>query len=72
MSCDIGSPGPTRIRFAARAGPRELMRAVRRFALSDGLTFGVTGPGHVRLTLGTPHALLTERLEPMRKALAAR
>jgi cystathionine beta-lyase len=48
------------------------LRAVRRFALSDGVTFGVTDSGHVRLNFGAPRALLTDGLERMRKALAAR
>jgi cysteine-S-conjugate beta-lyase len=41
-------------------------------AVNDGATFGKPDTAHVRLNLGTPHALLTEGRERMRTALAAR
>jgi cystathionine beta-lyase len=43
-----------------------------KVALNDGTLFGAPGGGFVRLNFGTPRALLTEGLERMRKALAAR
>jgi len=43
-----------------------------KVALSDGKAFGAPGDGFVRLNFGTPRVLLTEGLERMRKALAAR
>jgi len=43
-----------------------------KVAFNDGKTFGLTGDGFVRLNFGTPRAQLTEALERMRKALAAR
>ena len=43
-----------------------------KVAFSDGKTFGPAGEGFVRLNFGTPRVLLTEGLERMRKALAAR
>ncbi len=43
-----------------------------KVALNDGKLFGAPGDGFVRLNFGTPRALLTEGLERMRKALAAR
>jgi cysteine-S-conjugate beta-lyase len=41
-----------------------------RVALGDGANFAA--PGFIRLNFGTPRALLTDALERMRKALAAR
>jgi cysteine-S-conjugate beta-lyase len=41
-------------------------------AFTDGKNFGIPGDGFVRLNFGTPRALLTEGLERMRTALAAR
>ncbi len=43
-----------------------------KVAFNDGKNFGVSGNGFVRLNFGTPRALLTEGLERMRTALAAR
>jgi len=43
-----------------------------KVALNDGKTFSAAGDGFVRLNFGTPRATLTEGLERMRKALAAR
>ena len=43
-----------------------------KVAFNDGKNFGATGDGFVRLNFGTPRALLTEGLERMRTALAAR
>ena len=43
-----------------------------KVAFNDGKNFGTAGHGFVRLNFGTPRALLTEGLERMRKALAAR
>ena len=43
-----------------------------KVALNDGKLFSAAGDGFVRLNFGTPRALLTEGLERMRKALAAR
>jgi cystathionine beta-lyase len=41
-------------------------------AFTDGKNFGIPGDRFVRLNFGTPRALLTEGLERMRTALAAR
>jgi cystathionine beta-lyase len=43
-----------------------------RVAFNDGKLFGAPGDGFVRLNFGTPRVLLTEGLERMRTALAAR
>ena len=43
-----------------------------KVAFNDGKNFGTAGDGFVRLNFGTPRALLTEGVERMRKALAAR
>jgi cystathionine beta-lyase len=43
-----------------------------RVALNDGKLFGPGGAGFVRLNFGTPRAILTDGLERMRRALAAR
>ena len=43
-----------------------------KVALNDGKTFGAAGDGFVRLNFGTPRSILTDGLERMRKALAAR
>jgi bifunctional pyridoxal-dependent enzyme with beta-cystathionase and maltose regulon repressor activities len=41
-------------------------------AFNDGAAFGKPDTAHVRLNLGTPRVLLTERIERMRTALATR
>src|SRR2546428_1148858 len=41
-----------------------------RVGFNDGTTFGRGGKGFVRLNFGCPRAMLTDRLERMRKALA--
>jgi cystathionine beta-lyase len=43
-----------------------------KVAFNDGKAFGAAGNGFVRLNFGTPRALLTEGLERIRTALAAR
>ena len=43
-----------------------------KVALNDGKTFGAAGDGFVRLNFGTPRSILTDGLERMRQALAAR
>ena len=40
-----------------------------KVALSDGLTFGPGGEGHVRLNFGCRRAVLLEALARMRRAL---
>ena len=43
-----------------------------KVAFNDGKTFGAAGDGFVRLNFGTPRSILTDGLERMRTALAAR
>jgi cystathionine beta-lyase len=43
-----------------------------RVAFNDGKTFGAAGEGFVRLNFGTPRSILTDGLDRMRRALAAR
>ncbi|MGE0599675.1 MAG: MalY/PatB family protein [Dehalococcoidia bacterium] len=43
-----------------------------KVGFSDGINFGEAGRGFVRMNFGTPRALLTDGLERMERALAAR
>ena len=59
-------------RGAGLADPFTFFLERARVAFNDGKLFGLTGEGFVRLNFGTPRALLTQGLERMRAALAAR
>jgi cystathionine beta-lyase len=59
-------------RGAGLADPFTFFLEHAKVAFNDGKNFGTAGDGFVRLNFGTPRALLTEGLERMRKALAAR
>jgi len=59
-------------RPAGIADPFTFFLERAKVAFNDGKLFSAAGDGFVRLNFGTPRALLTEGLERMRKALAAR
>jgi cystathionine beta-lyase len=59
-------------RPAGLADPFTFFLEEAKVAFNNGKLFGAPGDGFVRLNFGTPRALLTEGLERMRNALAAR
>jgi cystathionine beta-lyase len=59
-------------RAAGLADPFTFFLEKAKVALGDGKQFGEPGDGFVRMNFGTPRALLTDGLERMRTALAAR
>jgi len=59
-------------RPAGIADPFTFFLEKAKVAFNDGKLFGAPGHGFVRLNFGTPRVLLTEGLERMRQALAAR
>ena len=54
------------------ADPHTFFLEKAKVAVGDGKQFSQAGDGFVRLNFGTPRSLLTEGLERMRRALAAR
>jgi cysteine-S-conjugate beta-lyase len=55
--------------FDLKRSPYEFFLKEAKVALSDGIIFGETGEGHVRLNFGTSRRILTRGLERMRSAL---
>jgi cystathionine beta-lyase len=58
-------------RSAAAGQPYQFFLTRAKVALSDGMTFGPGGEGHVRLNFGCRRAVLLEALARMRRALEA-
>jgi len=55
--------------LSLKSSPYEFFLKKAKVALSDGIIFGETGKGHVRLNFGTSRRILKQGLDRMRKAL---